>query len=503
MLTDALLLDFSMYFWRMHRQSHNFLIYIITTIIVATIGIQLYWNIQNYKINKQRLINEVQISLDNSVENYYSDLAKTDFFTYVDTSKDSIYRNHKETKSFWNDILPDSSFILKADSIHIKTGTGSFIHTIDTLQTARQVNATKITSIAVASDYKNSLDSSVTNFAKKIFISFARDTLDFKKLDTLVKNELGRKNVRITYALKHLRNDSVVKQLSAKNKKRTLSTFSKSTYLPVNEKLQLQFSNPTLAILKRGATSILLSFLLSAGIISCLLYLLQIIKKQKQLAEIKNDLISNITHEFKTPIATVATAIEGIQNFNTANDPEKTKKYLAISNQQLKKLHQMVEKLLETAALDSDKLILNKETIDLPVLLRTIADKYRLVAGNKEILFTANITDLEITVDPFHFENAIANLVDNAIKYGGNTVEINLNVILDAIEITVADNGSGIDKQVVDKIFDKFYRVPTGNQHDVKGFGIGLFYTKKIIEKHEGVIALISNATHTIFKITL
>lgn len=109
----------------------------------------------------------------------------------------------------------------------------------------------------------------------------------------------------------------------------------------------------------------------------------------------------------------------------------------------------------------------------------------------------------ETSVDPFHIENAISNLVDNALKYGGDTIEVNVNKLLNQVQITVADNGNGIEKNQIDKVFDKFYRVPKGNTHDVKGFGIGLYYTKKIIEKHQGTISLTSNKGETIFTINL
>lgn len=234
-----------------------------------------------------------------------------------------------------------------------------------------------------------------------------------------------------------------------------------------------------------------------------LFYLLKIINQQKELAEIKNDLISNITHEFKTPITTVSTAIEAINTFNAINDKEKTKKYLSISSVQLKKLHLMVEKLLETATLDSEKLLLQKEETNLIDFIQKITTKHQIITKDKTINFSSNLNDLNINIDVFHFENAISNLIDNAIKYGGDTIEVNINTVLNNIEISVVDNGKGIEKHLQEKIFDKFYRVPKGNTHDVKGFGIGLYYTKKIIEKHHGIISLNSNSTQTVFKITL
>jgi signal transduction histidine kinase len=234
-----------------------------------------------------------------------------------------------------------------------------------------------------------------------------------------------------------------------------------------------------------------------------LFYLLKIINKQKELAEIKNDLISNITHEFKTPITTVSAALEAIETFNAIDDKEKTKKYLSISSLQLKKLHLMVEKLLETATLDSENLLLKKEEIDVVELVKNVSLKNELNLEQKNISFNSFKDKFTVTLDPFHFENAISNLIDNAIKYGGNKIELHLNLVLNNLEITIADNGNSIDKSQRDKIFDKFYRIPKGNTHDVKGFGIGLYYTKKIIEKHGGEIHLIPNSTNTIFKITL
>ena len=170
---------------------------------------------------------------------------------------------------------------------------------------------------------------------------------------------------------------------------------------------------------------------------------------------------------------------------------------------QLKKLHQMVEKLLETATLDSEQLLLKKETIDVVEMTERLVNKHQMLANNKELVFSSNLKPIYLNIDVFHFENVISNLIDNAIKYGGNRVEININSILKSTEITIADDGNGIEKNQQEKIFDKFYRVPKGNTHDVKGFGIGLYYCKKIIDKHAGNITLNSDKKQTIFKITM
>ena len=174
-----------------------------------------------------------------------------------------------------------------------------------------------------------------------------------------------------------------------------------------------------------------------------------------------------------------------------------------MSSIQINKLHQMVEKLLETAMLDSEQLVLKKETVDIVDIAEKVVYKHQILAHKKELSFSTTLQPCYANVDVFHFENVISNLIDNAVKYGGNQIEMNISSVLNTIEITVVDDGNGIEKNQKEKIFDKFYRVPKGNTHDVKGFGIGLYYCKKIIEKHEGVIGLTSDKSKTIFKIII
>ncbi len=230
--------------------------------------------------------------------------------------------------------------------------------------------------------------------------------------------------------------------------------------------------------------------------------MLKVIQSQKQLAEIKNDLISNITHEFKTPITTISASLEALTNFNSVNDKERTQKYIGIAEQQTSKLSVMVEKILETATLNSDKLILKKEQTNICELLQKLTEK-QFINSQKSVSFVSDLSEVFLNVDIFHFENAISNLIDNAVKYGGNKIEVRLYQKQNQYIIEVFDNGEGIKKTHRDKIFDKFYRIPKGNTHNVKGFGIGLYYTKKIIEKHNGMISLHSEPKNTVFRVVL
>jgi two-component system phosphate regulon sensor histidine kinase PhoR len=163
----------------------------------------------------------------------------------------------------------------------------------------------------------------------------------------------------------------------------------------------------------------------------------------------------------------------------------------------------MVEKLLETATLDSDNLELNKDDINLIDLINKVVGNQQVQDSAKTINFDSFIDNLIVHADAFHLENVINNVIDNALKYGGEIISIQIEENKGRIDISVSDTGNALTKQHKEKIFEQFYRVPKGNTHNVKGFGIGLYYTKKIIEKHGGTIQLELGKKRTTFKISL
>ena len=159
----------------------------------------------------------------------------------------------------------------------------------------------------------------------------------------------------------------------------------------------------------------------------------------------------------------------------------------------MKKLEILVEKLLETAYLENEQLELEKEKKDIVSITSALVSNFQQSNSNKKFVFNSNKESIEHYVDSFHFENAISNLIDNAQKYGGNIIEISVIQTYNQLKIAVSDNGFGIAKKNIPYLFDKFFREQSGNIHTIKGFGIGLFYTKKIIEKHGGLIKVDSN----------
>ena len=476
----------------MNATKQHWTLYSITATIVLTIAVQLYWNYNNYVDNKQRVKNEIQNSLDTAIDEYYTDLSKSNFFAIVDY--DSINSKSSFLKDFWNEDINSSKSKVSISSIKISSDYSGV------------EEASKIPKILQQEIQKIKISSDTTKFLKgiqSVAIALDNDEINFTRLDSIFTNQLSKKGIKTPHYLILIDKDiKVGGSNKAKDIELSLFSNSKSTFLRPDQNLRAYYEDPTIQALKKSSTGILLSLLLSLSVIFCLIYLLKIISTQKELAEIKNDLINNITHEFKTPIATISTAIEAIESFNVTDNKEKTKQYAAISAFQLKKLHVMVEKLLETATLDSESLMLQKEPTNIVDLIAKIAKKFELLT-KKEIKFTTNIDSKILKIDLFHFENAVSNLVDNAIKYGGDIIEININPVLNVTEISVADNGKGIDKSHQERIFDKFYRVPKGNTHDVKGFGIGLYYAQKIIEKHNGSINISSSFDNTIFKLQI
>ncbi|MGB0895957.1 MAG: sensor histidine kinase [Flavobacteriaceae bacterium] len=501
----------------MNDSKYKFSLYIITAVILVTISIQTYWNYKNYLTNKQQLIIDVQVSLDNAVSDYYSNLAEKSTYKFSFKEGEANEKIIVNNDTIYDRVLGDIDFVdydtildsiqpndiehikilknVKADTI-IKLDVKGGVASEEWIGDHKMLKAIK----TVGFDSLKKKDFEL--LTAQVMLKISNDTINIKRINELLRDELKRKNIDISYELLSEHDTSITPQKSRLSNEK-LTVESHSAFLPPNTVLQLQFSNETLTVLKRIYVGILISFVLIAAVISCLFYLLRIIKNQKQLAEIKNDFISNITHEFKTPIATIGAALEGVKNFNRNDDKEKTAQYVDISSQQLSKLNVMVEKLLETATLDSDSLQLNTEQCHFNTLLHTLVEKHQLQAQDKVIGITTSAKNIYADVDVFHIENALNNIIDNAIKYGGNTIELSLDDNETSVLISISDDGTSLTKTEQNKIFEKFYRVPQGNQHDVKGYGIGLYYTKTIIEKHQGSIALTLSSTATVFNIIL
>jgi two-component system phosphate regulon sensor histidine kinase PhoR len=214
--------------------------------------------------------------------------------------------------------------------------------------------------------------------------------------------------------------------------------------------------------------------------------------KQKRLSEVITDFINNMTHELKTPIATISLSSEMIMRLETDDDLEKAKKYAGIIFKENKRLETQVERVLNISTLDTENTTLNKKSLDFHELLVEVKDTFDFnqLANGGKILIENNASVFTIQADPIHITNVVYNLLDNAVKYCITKPFISITTKNERnyLVIEIKDNGIGIRKEDLKMIFDKFYRVSTGNIHDIKGFGLGLFYVKLIINEHNGSI---------------
>ena len=236
-------------------------------------------------------------------------------------------------------------------------------------------------------------------------------------------------------------------------------------------------------------------------------FLIRTLLRQKTLEEIKSDFTNNITHELKTPIAVAYAANDALLNFNQAEEKTKRDQYLRICQEQLQRLSSLVEQILSMSMERRKTFRLHPEEVNLKELIVSLVEQHQLKA-DKPMQITLEIEPetLTIVVDRTHFSNIISNLIDNAVKYSKERADITIRCrqTEQTVTISIADRGIGIPLDKQKHIFDKFYRVPTGNLHNVKGYGLGLFYVKSIVEKHGGTITVKSEpGKGSIFTITL
>jgi signal transduction histidine kinase len=236
-------------------------------------------------------------------------------------------------------------------------------------------------------------------------------------------------------------------------------------------------------------------------------YLIRTIISLRSIEEMKDDFTNNMTHELKTPIAVTYSVVDTLLNYKQGDDKEKRVQYLKICEEQLKRLSGLVEKILSMSMERRKTLAMNKEDVKLRPMIENMAKEFQL-KNDKKMTFIIDISpeDMTIHADPMHIINAISNIIDNSIKYSGDEVEIRVKAFrqTDHDIIVLSDNGIGISEENQKRIFDKFYRVGHGNRYNVSGYGLGLYYVRQIIQRHEGSITVESTMNKgTTFTITL
>ena len=249
------------------------------------------------------------------------------------------------------------------------------------------------------------------------------------------------------------------------------------------------------------------SILFTSIIITAFLLTLKTMLSQKKLSEIKSDFINNMTHEFKTPIATIQLATDALKNEKVIHNPDQILYYSGIIKEENRRMNKQVEKILQSAQLEREEIKLQLRKLDVNMVIQKVAENVALQMQEvgATLTTTLNASNSIIYADEVHFSNIIFNLIDNAIKYSKEnpSIQIETNNMGQSLQLKIIDNGIGMSKETTNHIFEKFYRAHTGNLHDVKGFGLGLTYVKKIVDAHGGKINVDSALGEgTIFTLT-
>lgn len=341
------------------------------------------------------------------------------------------------------------------------------------------------------------LDEVVYNILRTSSDKPLKERINFKQLDHFLKAELLNNGIDIPYHFSVTDRDGK-------------EVYRCSDYAYDSEKIysRLLFENDPPA--KMGFVNIFFptldnyifssvrfmipSIIFTLVLLVTFIFTIYIIFRQKKLTEIKNDFINNMTHEFKTPISTISLAAQMLNDPAVGKSPAMFKHISGVINDETKRLRFQVEKVLQMSMFERQKTTLKMKEVDANELINGVINTFRLKVEkyNGTLDAELNAEDPIVYVDEMHFTNVIFNLLDNAVKYKKPEGDLKLKVRTwnesGKLHISIEDNGIGIKKENLKKIFDKFYRVHTGNLHNVKGFGLGLAYVKKIITDHKGTI---------------
>lgn len=462
----------------------------MTCCVLGITGLQLYWNYKNYQTVVKNLEKDSNEALINA----------------VDEEMNLRHENISLAVKKW---LSDTSFI----TISCNTNNRDSSTVFTMRDTHPYYNNSKSVSIGI-SNYKEKVKK-ITPEVKNIFINhFANNIVkgdlkkgiiyfytprlgdslsrvyDLSKVDTkalnlLFKKELANRKIYTSFKLVS-KNNKTISQF----KTNLVNTALRRPY--EKEYVSAILENPNQYYLREMKWLIISSFLLISITLFCFYYTIKTLFNQYKLVAIKNQFISNMTHEINTPLSSIQVTTEALQQFNP--DAETRKKYLEIILHQTKKLTDLSSEILANAKLETVAFSID-EKIDLNELLLALIQKQELVANNK-INYQPPTEKLIIKGNKVHLSRSIINLIDNAFKYNfseNRIVELKLEKKSKEINLSIIDNGPGIADEYKTKIFDQFYRIPTGNVHDIKGYGLGLSYVKKVITQHLGAINVLDH----------
>lgn len=512
----------------MNRFRFKFLVIIMSLSLIGIILVQLHWINTSYQNNETQFkhhVNQV-ISL---VADKIQDKEKLDFYKRLVELKNQTgrYPNKTDIKEFYlverdtrtnDEIIYSNTVILedynlKGDFFNKKDANVSFKNFSADRKTEIYKNKKKIDGLDLGNSFdENQIpDKTISqqgdiDYLDRAYLELSyndlvatypiEDRVSVKMIETLLKQELNQNDIKTEFQFAVFSNGLSTSIRSEHFKYEDDKTFVVPLFEDSehNSKYQLYvcFPHKSKFLFSDLFPFVLISLLFTFVIIAAYFSAIKQLILQRQISEIKTDFINNMTHEFKTPIATINLALDAIKNPKVISDSEKVTRYLGMIREENKRMHAQIENILRMSKLDKKELDLQKDRYDINDLLEAALDHIYLIVedrgGEVDTFLKANST--HVLVNQMHFVNVLVNILDNAIKYSPDVpkIEVYTENVKNFILIKIKDHGSGMSKIALKRVFEKFYREHTGDLHNVKGHGLGLSYVKQIIDEHNGQV---------------
>jgi len=489
--------------------------------LLSLLAFLLYWNFENYNRNKKELKQELTDQMDLAIAEYQDSViqrifrvididsfgnkdldlsiefsASTDSFVIQDNAQlfpheDTLYQNKNPQKPDMNLIMhhnsgnaktPDSMLTVMYDEERDRK---IIVWNEDAIQNNLEIryDTTSFESIDLNQGTQRNIKQ-VSKFSTSNYNLNQQAPQLYASIHKIYKKRLDRANLNLDH--------TITTSSSAKKDKSDISIAFTYGNLPEAQRPNAIFKGYQKYIFKKIFPSLFLSLVLLSAVAASFFVIIRNWKAQLRLAAVKDEFVSNMTHELKTPISTVGVALEALGSFGVIDDKNKREEYLEISRHELDRLKILVDKVLKMSTLDQDLDSSSFKKVDFKQLLEDMLHSMNLHFKKNNVAVDYNSTgdNFELHGDKVHLVNVLYNIIDNAIKYAGDKPRIKIDIAStrEQISLKITDNGKGIDKEYLPKIFDRLFRVPTDAKHNVKGHGLGLHYAKSVIEKHRGTI---------------
>lgn len=495
----------------MNNKFIPFISVLMTISMIVFVTLQLYWIKELYSALNQDFSNKVYSALESSalkaqemeVEKYLNidnknfgktvvDSSNLPTQTYIQQNSDSANRT---TITFQKSIVESQNFPIssKGDSLQLTK-----LYTDEGILKIKKNNTAEPLTAQLSKDISNN------TYALRQFVKLSASNLPIEKrvdiaaLDSVLSKELKLNglNTKFGFAvmdkanrLTKVVNDIYIDQKDKSNYTYPLFTDSKERTLYT---LALVFPRKDYSLAKNNLPMLLGTFMSLLTILGIYIISINYMMRQKKIADVKTDFINNMSHEFKTPLATISVATDSLANDKIATNPEKVKYYSGLIKQENLRMKKQVENVLNMSKLERNEVQLFLKETDVRSLIKEISESFGLIVAQRNGTLTQEFNTSKYTfkIDEFHISNALVNLLDNANKYSPDAPQIKVKTRNEGnfYVVEISDKGMGMDMDNKARIFEKFFREETGNIHNVKGQGLGLSYVKKIVELHKGQI---------------